>query len=457
MALACGVRMRLTATLNSLIIAGVIWCTSTPRTVDRAFCRLPRWSMAVAAMTPRSLASAFMRFILPADRFTGDIMARALQPHGFVIARHLQIARTARSPAVGHGAFPIAGARRVLRHQLLVFQGGGALQREVQRGYGDAPADGVVSAGLGTGPVVERLELEIRVFEVRGAPIGSDVGARRIGVGRAVGVAQLEQHQFRAGIQLGAEPIPALLSGFQLVGEPFVVHPGRSRDLDAVQGAGYIEAREGDVVRCLARDGGLLADAVLSVNHRRRARNEAQREANLFGHRGERLSAGGRVPLRLPIAVPDARLGGARAGDSGTRTVEALVVAEALPVDIGQREVSQIQVVDAPDGGVGGVSLGIALAEEDQFEAVTVPVPGVDIARVIQPFGAEIGVFEVVARKLVHVAGERLPVLRRSGQEEEQQNLHGSDSGGHGSGRVPAIILAYGPALLSWRHSKNDR
>src|SRR5450759_5218065 len=33
--------------------------------------------MAAAAMTPRSLASALMRFILPADSFTGAIMARA--------------------------------------------------------------------------------------------------------------------------------------------------------------------------------------------------------------------------------------------------------------------------------------------------------------------------------------------------------------------------------------------
>src|ERR1019366_2199214 len=81
MALACGVRMRLTAVLNSLIMAGVISWTSTPRTVDRAFCRLPRWSMAMAAMTPRSLASAFMRFILPADNTTGVIMARA-EPEG---------------------------------------------------------------------------------------------------------------------------------------------------------------------------------------------------------------------------------------------------------------------------------------------------------------------------------------------------------------------------------------
>jgi homoserine O-acetyltransferase len=37
--------------------------------------------MAMAAMTPRSLASAFIRFILPADNFTGVIMARA-EPDG---------------------------------------------------------------------------------------------------------------------------------------------------------------------------------------------------------------------------------------------------------------------------------------------------------------------------------------------------------------------------------------
>ena len=59
----------MTATLNSLIIAGVISWTSTPRATASDFCRLPRWSMAAAAMMPRSLESAFMRFNLPAESF----------------------------------------------------------------------------------------------------------------------------------------------------------------------------------------------------------------------------------------------------------------------------------------------------------------------------------------------------------------------------------------------------
>src|ERR1017187_6965390 len=109
--------------------------------------------MAVAAMTPRSLASALMRFIFPADNFTGAIMARTLQAHRFMVPGHLQIAGAARGSAVGDGAFPIAGARSIFRHQFLVAHGGSAHQREVERGHSDAPPDGVAPAGLGTGPI----------------------------------------------------------------------------------------------------------------------------------------------------------------------------------------------------------------------------------------------------------------------------------------------------------------
>src|SRR5437660_6862211 len=80
-ALAWVVIARLTATLNSLMMAGVMSLTSTPREVASAFCKLPRWSMAAAAMMPRSLDRAFMRFNLPAEGFMVTIMAppRALQ------------------------------------------------------------------------------------------------------------------------------------------------------------------------------------------------------------------------------------------------------------------------------------------------------------------------------------------------------------------------------------------
>ena len=42
MALACGVSTCVTATLNSLIISGVISFISTPRATASDFCRLPR-------------------------------------------------------------------------------------------------------------------------------------------------------------------------------------------------------------------------------------------------------------------------------------------------------------------------------------------------------------------------------------------------------------------------------
>ena len=87
---------------------------------------------------------------------------------------------------------------------------------------------------------------------------------------------------------------------------------------------------------------------------------------------------------------------------------------------IGQRQVSQVQVVDAPDGSVGGVALAFALTEEDQFEAVAVTVPGMDVARVIlPPLRAEVGMLEVVARELVAVTGQSLPVLRCRSEKEQ--------------------------------------
>ena len=60
----------------------------------------------------------------------------------------------------------------------------------------------------------------------------------------------------------------------------------------------------------------------------------------------------------------------------------------------------------------------LALAEEDELEAVAVAVGGVNVAGVIPPLGAEAGMIEVVARKLVAVAREGLEA--RQSQEEAQ-------------------------------------
>src|ERR1035441_9696068 len=60
MAVACGVRTSLTRILNSSIMASVI---SPPFSLASDFCREPRWSMAAAAMMPRS----FETFLRPAS------------------------------------------------------------------------------------------------------------------------------------------------------------------------------------------------------------------------------------------------------------------------------------------------------------------------------------------------------------------------------------------------------
>src|SRR4051794_14752162 len=74
-------RMRLTAILDSLMISALISVTATPRPVASAFWRLPRWSMATAAMMPRSLASAFIRFSLPSESFIRHLLWHVL--HNF--------------------------------------------------------------------------------------------------------------------------------------------------------------------------------------------------------------------------------------------------------------------------------------------------------------------------------------------------------------------------------------
>ena len=110
-------------------------------------------------------------------------------------------------------------------------------------------------------------------------------------------------------------------------------------------------------MRRFARARGLLADAVFAVDDGRSARREAQGEADVLGDGGEGLRARRQFPARLPVAVPYARLVAACAGDAGTGAIEALVVAEALAVDIGEGEVRQVEIVDAPGGGIGFVSL----------------------------------------------------------------------------------------------------
>ncbi len=61
--------MRTTACLNSDIISGVTAFLSMPFSLAIELISEPRWSIAAAAITPRSLETAFMPFCFPAVTF----------------------------------------------------------------------------------------------------------------------------------------------------------------------------------------------------------------------------------------------------------------------------------------------------------------------------------------------------------------------------------------------------
>src|ERR1700686_3219079 len=69
MAEACGVRTSVTSDLNSSIMASL---TSPAFSLASDFCREPRWSMAAAAMMPRSFETLLRPASLPGVIFIGS-------------------------------------------------------------------------------------------------------------------------------------------------------------------------------------------------------------------------------------------------------------------------------------------------------------------------------------------------------------------------------------------------
>src|SRR5271155_3995246 len=101
MALAWGVKTSVTSVLNSSIMASL---TSPPFSLARDFCSEPRWSIAAAAITPRSFDTAFRPASLPGVSFIKPPIAVtiiALRPD---ILNH--------SPCPEHEQFP--GPARIL-------------------------------------------------------------------------------------------------------------------------------------------------------------------------------------------------------------------------------------------------------------------------------------------------------------------------------------------------------
>ena len=258
-------------------------------------------------------------------------------------------------------------------------------------------------------------------------------GRERVGV--PVDAAQAVQHQLGAVVELQAEPVPARLLGRQLVGEELVVHPREPLDLEPLpldlEGARGDQARERDVVRRAAGPRGLLAHAVDAVDDGgfRRAQREARGEGRR--HRLQLLMVA--VPVHLPVAVPDAPRLEAGAGKSRARAVHALVVEEAAPLQVAEREVGEVDVADLPRRRRGRqafrAAVGDRLPEERQLEAEGPAVAGPQVPRVVPPLGAELGVAEVVAGEFEAVAGQRQPVAPLLAARPEGGEQHAPGDG----------------------------
>jgi len=213
-----------------------------------------------------------------------------------------------------------------------------------------------------------------------------------------------------------------------------MVHPGSAGDGRSVERSIDGQARERDVVRSLSRAVAGLANAVFAMNHRRLARNQTKREANAFGESGERLGVRRLVPGDLPVAVPDAAFVEAGARDARAGAVDPAPGAEPAAVDIGQCEVREVHIVDAPNRSVGGclrrLLRGLALAEKHQLEAIPMAGRGAEVAGVIPPLRAILRVVEVIARELVAVSGKRDAVIgggaSRENGEKPQEAPHRS-------------------------------
>ncbi len=86
--------------------------------------------------------------------------------------------------------------------------------------------NGIRGASQRAGPFISsRFEAEITRAQMRRLSVGIYVSAGGVRINRAILAANVKEHHFRLVIELEAQPIPAGLVGFKLMGEEFMVHP----------------------------------------------------------------------------------------------------------------------------------------------------------------------------------------------------------------------------------------
>src|SRR5438132_493205 len=111
-----------------------------------------------------------------------------------------------------------------------------------------------------------------------------------------------------------------------------------------------------------------LAYAVRSVDDQRLGGLEPKMESKLLANGFQRLAVS--APLHGPVSIPYAPPLEACASHARSGPIQPLIAIEVFAIDIGECQVRQVRVVDAPRGTVlDRLAASLALPEEHQLKA----------------------------------------------------------------------------------------
>src|ERR1700719_2857479 len=159
-----------------------------------------------------------------------------------------------------------------------------------------------------------------------------------------------------------------------------------------------------------------LTYAVHAMNHRRFCRLHGEMQLKALVDRLQLLRL--TFPGNLPVAIPDAPILLADAGDSRARAIRAFVMEKLAALQIAQCQVSEITVSHVPGIDLAGFPIRAA-PEKCQFKSKTAAILSFHVSRVVPPFGLEVRMVKMIAGKFIAVAWKRGPILRAGIREQK--------------------------------------
>ena len=93
---------------------------------------------------------------------------------------------------------------------------------------------------------------------------------------------------------------------------------------------------------------------------------------------------------------------------------------ERSSIEIAQGQMREIKIADVPQRCVRRITIE-CLTEKCELEAKTMAIGGPYVAGVVPPFGLEIGMAEVIARKFIAIAGQGQAKFLTGGWQEQEQ------------------------------------